>query len=129
MSFIREQPSMSANLISASTRVDFREALASHTLREIRDIFAAGEFEPNLEFQPPVSAPTSSESAKAQFDSVQPTHSNFDDVIRFYARCNGNRKGQCAASIFSINLEAGSSRNLRIKKCRQLVDIVLILKA
>ncbi len=46
---------MSANLISAGTRTDFREALASHTLQKIRDIFAAGEFEPDLQHQPSVS--------------------------------------------------------------------------
>ena len=45
---------MSANLISAGTRTDFREALASHTLQQIRDIFAAGEFEPDLRYQPNV---------------------------------------------------------------------------
>jgi hypothetical protein len=33
---------MSANLISAGTRVDFRKALTSFTLQQIRDIFAAG---------------------------------------------------------------------------------------
>src|SRR6202789_301266 len=46
---------MSANLISAGTRVDFREAMTSRTLQQIRDIFAVGDFEPNLEYQPPVS--------------------------------------------------------------------------
>lgn len=46
---------MSTNLISAGTRTDFREALASHTLQQIRDIFAAGEFEPDLQHQPNVS--------------------------------------------------------------------------
>ena len=46
---------MNANLISSGTRVDFREALTSFTLQQIRDIFAAGEFEPNLQHQPTVS--------------------------------------------------------------------------
>jgi hypothetical protein len=46
---------MSANLISAGTRVDFREAFTSVTLQQIRDIFATGDFEPNLDYQPPVS--------------------------------------------------------------------------
>jgi Abortive infection C-terminus len=46
---------MSATLISAGTRVDFREALTSFTLQQIRDIFATGDFEPNLDHQPPVS--------------------------------------------------------------------------
>lgn len=45
---------MSANLISPATRTEFREVLSSYVLREIADIFSAGELEPNLQFQPPV---------------------------------------------------------------------------
>lgn len=76
MSFTKGLPSMSANLISAGTRVDFREALASHTLQEIRDIFAAGEFEPNLEFRPPVSGQrrTLVEQYFANIDLANPQH-------------------------------------------------------
>ena len=46
---------MSANLINGGTRVDFREAMTSRTLQQIKDIFAVGDFEANLEYQPPVS--------------------------------------------------------------------------
>jgi hypothetical protein len=45
---------MSVNLISPATRTEFREVLSSYVLREIADIFSAGELEPNLQFQPPV---------------------------------------------------------------------------
>ena len=46
---------MSKNLISAGTRVEFREVLASHSLREIDDIFAGGEFKARLDYDPQVS--------------------------------------------------------------------------
>src|ERR1035438_3317758 len=88
MSFIKERPSMSANLISVGTRVDFREALALHTLQEIRDMFAAGEFVPNLEFQPPVSGQrrTLVEQYFANIDLANPQHvkkllSVFEEMI------------------------------------------------
>jgi hypothetical protein len=45
---------VSVNFISASTRVEFREALSSFVLREINDLFEVGQFEPNLQYQPPV---------------------------------------------------------------------------
>lgn len=46
---------MSTALISPATRTEFREVLSSYVLREITDIFSAGEFQPNRQFQPPVS--------------------------------------------------------------------------
>lgn len=45
---------MSANLISPGTQAEFRETLSSFVLREIGDIFATGQFSPNLDYQPPV---------------------------------------------------------------------------
>lgn len=45
---------MSANLISPATRTEFREVLSGYVLREIADIFSAGEIAPNLQYQPPV---------------------------------------------------------------------------
>jgi len=45
---------MSGPLISTGTRTEYREALASFVLREIADIFEAGRFEPNLQYQPAV---------------------------------------------------------------------------
>ena len=45
---------MSSALISPATKTEFREALSGYVLREIGDIFSAGEFQPNLQFQPPV---------------------------------------------------------------------------
>jgi hypothetical protein len=67
---------MSAKLISAGTRTDFREALASHTLQQIRDIFAAGEFEPDLQHRPAVSGErrTLVEQYFANIDLANPQH-------------------------------------------------------
>ncbi len=45
---------MSSALISPATKTEFREVLSGYVLREIGDIFSAGEFKPNLQFQPPV---------------------------------------------------------------------------
>jgi hypothetical protein len=79
---------MSTNLISAGTRVDFREAMTSRTLQQIRDIFAFGDFEPNLEFQPPVSGQrrTLVEQYFANIDLANPQHvkkllSVFEELI------------------------------------------------
>jgi hypothetical protein len=67
---------MSANLISAGTRVDFREALTSFTLQQIKDIFAAGDFKPNLDHQPPVSGQrrTLIEQYFVNIDLTDPRH-------------------------------------------------------
>jgi hypothetical protein len=79
---------MSANLISAGTRVDFREALTSFTLQQIKDIFAAGDFEPNLDHQPPVSGQrrTLIEQYFVNIDLTDPRHmqrllSVFDELL------------------------------------------------
>lgn len=67
---------MSTKLISAGTRTDFREALASNTLQQIRDIFAAGEFEPDLQHNPNVSGErrTLVEQYFAKIDLANPQH-------------------------------------------------------
>lgn len=67
---------MSAKFISAGTRTDFREALASHTLQQIRDIFSAGEFEPDLQHRPNVSGErrTLVEQYFANIDLANPQH-------------------------------------------------------
>lgn len=67
---------MSAKFISAGTRTDFREALASHTLQQIKDIFAAGEFEPDLQHRPNVSGErrTLVEQYFANMDLSNPQH-------------------------------------------------------
>jgi hypothetical protein len=45
---------MSSALISSATKTEFREVLSGYVLREIGDIFSAGELQPNLHFLPPV---------------------------------------------------------------------------
>jgi hypothetical protein len=67
---------MSANLISAGTRTEFREVLTSHTLQQIRDIFAVGEFDPDLQYKPNVSGErrTLVEQYFANIDLANPQH-------------------------------------------------------
>ena len=67
---------MGANLISAGTRTEFRDVLSSHVLREIRDIFTAGEFAPNLQYRPDVTGErrTLVEQYFANIDLANPQH-------------------------------------------------------